>query len=149
MDGWPACIHATLELVPGACEKIAFDRLHVAKCLGDTVDPVRRQENRVLVKDGMDDLKGTQYAELTHSTNLSPKQQVRFKPLRTRTLKTARAWALKETALHVWPYIRRTWAYTGWEHWQSWAARCRLEPVKAAIRTSSLGHYQCNRSGGE
>ena len=34
MDMWPAYINATLERVPGAREKIAFDKFHVAKCRG-------------------------------------------------------------------------------------------------------------------
>ena len=33
MDMWPAFINATLEMVPGAESKIAFDKFHVAKYL--------------------------------------------------------------------------------------------------------------------
>lgn len=36
MDMWPAYINATLEHVPDAREKIAFDRFHVARCLADS-----------------------------------------------------------------------------------------------------------------
>ena len=35
MDMWPAFINATLEMVPGAESKIAFDKFHVAKYLGE------------------------------------------------------------------------------------------------------------------
>ena len=42
MDMWPAFINATLEMVPGAESKIAFDKFHVAKYLGEAVDKVRR-----------------------------------------------------------------------------------------------------------
>lgn len=41
MDMWPAYIKATQAHVPGADEKIAFDKFHVAKYLGDGVDKVR------------------------------------------------------------------------------------------------------------
>ena len=41
MDMWPAYISATLGEIPGAREKIAFDKFHVAKYLGDAVDQVR------------------------------------------------------------------------------------------------------------
>ena len=99
------------------------------------MDQVRRQENRALMKDGVEDLKGTKYDWLTNRANLSRQQQLRFKQLRTRTLKTARAWAIKETAMKLWHYVSRTWAYKGWERWLSWAVRCRLAPVKAAAAT--------------
>ena len=66
---------------------------------------------------------------------MSAKQKARFQQLRTSTLKTARAWAIKEMALQLWHYVHRTWARKGWERWLSWAMRCRLEPVKAAART--------------
>ena len=72
---------------------------------------------------------------MTHPANMSAKQKARFQQLRTSTLKTARAWAIKEMALQLWHYVHRTWAHKGWERWLSWAMRCRLEPVKAAART--------------
>ncbi len=46
MDMWPAFINATLESLPGAEEKIAFDKFHVARYLGEAVDKVRRQEHK-------------------------------------------------------------------------------------------------------
>lgn len=48
MDMWPAYISATLACVPDAEKKIAFDRFHVAKYLGEAVDKVRRQEHKAL-----------------------------------------------------------------------------------------------------
>lgn len=55
MDMWPAFINATLESVSGAEEKIAFDKFHVAKYLGEAVDKVRRQEHKRLMADGYED----------------------------------------------------------------------------------------------
>ncbi len=135
MDMWPAYINATLDHVPGADQKVAFDRFHVAKCLGDAVDKVRRQEHRALMKQGQEDLKGTKYDWLTNPANLSRKQKLRFQQLRTSTLKTARAWAIKEMAQRLWHYVHPTWARKGWKRWLSWAMRCRLEPIKAAAKT--------------
>ena len=45
MDMWPAFIKATLEQIPEAKNKIAFDKFHVAKYLGGAVDHVRKQEH--------------------------------------------------------------------------------------------------------
>ena len=69
------------------------------------------------------------------SMDMSDKQQARFQRLRTSTLKTVRAWAIKDMALQLRQYVHRTWARKGWKQWLSWAMRCRLEPVKAAART--------------
>ena len=75
MDMWPAFINAALEMVPGAESKIAFDKFHVAKYLGEAVDKVRREEHRKLMKAGKADLEGTKYDWLyvtVHSRPLLP-----------------------------------------------------------------------------
>ncbi len=61
MDMWPAFINATLESLPGAEEKIAFDTFHVARYLGEAVDKVRRQVHKALMAEGYEDLKGSKY----------------------------------------------------------------------------------------
>jgi len=135
MDMWPAFINATLESLPGAEEKIAFDKFHVAKYLGEAVDKVRRQEHKALMKAGHEDLKGSKYDWLTNPQNMTHKQKRRFKALRESTLKTARAWAIKELAMSLWRYVSKTWARKSWEQWLSWAVRSRLGPIKAVART--------------
>ena len=56
MDMWPAYIRATMNAIPDAAEKIAFDKFHVAKYLGNAVDKVRRVEHRALLAEGRTDL---------------------------------------------------------------------------------------------
>ena len=80
-----------IEMVPGAESKIAFDKFHVAKYLGEAVDKVRREEHRKLMKAGKADLKGTKYDWLSNPKNMTRRQKQRFKALRDSTLKTARA----------------------------------------------------------
>jgi len=99
MDMWPAYIGATLESLPDAEEKIAFDKFHVAKYLGDAVDKVRRVEHKALCAKGRDDLKGTKHRWLANPENMSFRQWRGFRALRESTLKTARAWAIKEFAM--------------------------------------------------
>lgn len=134
MDMWPAFINATLESIPGAEEKIAFDKFHVAKYLGEAVDKVRRQEHKALMAEGYDDLKGSKYDWLYNPGNMTHQQKIRFKMLRESTLKTARAWAIKELAMSLWHYVSKTWARKGWEQWLSWAVRSRLNPIKEVAR---------------
>ena len=135
MDMWPAFINATLECLPGAQEKIAFDKFHVAKYLGEAVDKVRRQEHKALLAEGHEDLKGSKYDWLYSPQNMTHKQKRRFKALRESTLKTARAWAIKELAMSLWHYVSKTWARKGWEQWLSWAVRSRLTPIKEVAKT--------------
>ena len=135
MDMWPAFINATLESIPEAEEKIAFDKFHVAKYLGEAVDKVRRQEHKALMSEGYEDLKGSKYDWLYNPENMTRKQKIRFKMLRESTLKTARAWAIKELAMSLWHYVSKTWARKGWEQWLSWAVRSRLNPIKEVAKT--------------
>ena len=135
MDMWPAFINATLESIPGAEEKIAFDKFHVAKYLGEAVDKVRRQEHKALMAEGREDLKGSKYDWLYNRANMSPDKRENFMALRQSTLKTARAWAIKELAMSLWGYVSRTWALKAWKRWLSWAMRCRLEPMKKVAKT--------------
>lgn len=135
MDMWPAYINATLDSLEGAQEKIAFDKFHVAKYLGEAVDKVRREEHKALMAEGHDDLKGSKYDWLYNPENMTHQQKHRFKVLRDRALKTARAWAIKELAMSLWHYLSKTWALKGWKKWLSWAFRSRLEPIRAVAKT--------------
>ncbi|MXZ51319.1 MAG: ISL3 family transposase [Rhodobacteraceae bacterium] len=134
MDMWPAYVNSTLKHVPDGDRKIAFDRFHVVRKLSEAVDKVRRQEHKSLQRMGMDDLKGTRYDWLINRRNMTSRQRHRFRHLRDSSLKTARAWAIRETAMSLWRYIHRGWALKGWKRWLSWAMRCRLEPMKEAAR---------------
>ncbi len=122
-------------------EKIAFDRFHVAKHLGDAVDHVRRQEHRQLMEAGDQTLKGTKYLWLTNPDSITkPAQVATFEALKQCSLKTARAWAVKEAAKGLWEFNSRATAESRWKQWIAWASRCRLEPIKkvAAMVKSHL-----------
>ena len=95
MDMWPAYIQATLASIPDAVQKIAFDKFHVAKALGEAVDNVRRQEHKALLREGNTLLKNSKHAWLTNPANMSSKQSCDFATLRTANLKTARTWAIR------------------------------------------------------
>ena len=69
-------------MVPGTESKIAFDKFHVAKYLGEAVDKVRREEHRKLMKGRKADLKGTKYDWLSNPKNMTRRQKQRFKALR-------------------------------------------------------------------
>ena len=61
LDMWEPYIQSTLEAVPLASSKIVFDRFHVMQHITEAVDVVRRRENRLLITEDDDRLKGTKY----------------------------------------------------------------------------------------
>jgi len=135
MDMWPAYIKATRQAIEGADLKIAFDRFHVAQYLGKGVDQVRRDEHRQLLKAGDQQLKGTKYQWLRNPTNMGWHQRRAFTSLRNSTLKTSRAWAMKDFAAQLWHYQHRTWAMKGWKRLINWMSRSRLAPMKKVAAT--------------
>jgi transposase len=133
MDMWDPYISSTRRHIPNAESKIAFDKFHVAKHLGDAVDRVRREEHKTLSEMGRDDLKKTRFMWLMNPENMPWKMWVSFKSLRESSLKTAKAWMIKEIAMNMWDYRSRGWALKGWTQLIKWAKRSRLEPVIKVI----------------
>ena len=142
MDMWAPYIEATREQLPEADEKIVFDKFHIVKHLSDAVDKVRRQENKILRKEGDDTLVGTKYQWLVNPANRAPEQRAAFNELKSSNLKTARAWALKETLMDLWSYTYEGSARKFFRRWFAWATRSRLKPIKSVAQMikSHLGH---------
>jgi transposase len=134
MDMWDPYIAATRKYVPGADEKIVFDKFHISKHLNEAVDKVRRHEHKELRSAGDDSLKGTKYSWLKNPTNFSSKSWRDFSPLRKSNLRTARGWAIKETFRDFWDYTYPKAAERFFNRWYSWAIRSRLTPIKKAAR---------------
>lgn len=130
MDMWPAFIRAILQVVPGGEGKVCFDRFHVSQHMGNGVDKVRRQEHRKMLENGGESvLTKTKYDWLRTSKNIDNRSRRDFMALTKMALKTARAWAMKETAAGLWDYASRTWAEKAWKQLIGWMDRSRLGPM--------------------
>jgi transposase len=127
MDMWEAYIAAVENKLPDA--EIAFDRFHVAMHLNDAVDKVRREEHRKFRASGNDLLKGTKYLWIQNEENMTPENVEALSSLKNKSLRVARAWAIKEMARHLWYYRSRGWAEKVWKRWLGWVQRCRLQPM--------------------
>lgn len=134
MDMWEPYIRSTTAHLPDAHRKIVFDKYHVAQHLNEAVDKVRRQEHRELAAEGKDWLKGTKYHWLRNPKNFAREKWRQFGELRESVLKTARAWALKETAMRLFGLHYRGAAERNFRAWYGWAIRSRLEPIKRVAR---------------
>jgi transposase len=133
-DMWDPYISSIREHVPGADGKIVFDKFHIAQHLGEAVDRVRRKENKILRAAGDDRLTGTRYDWLRNPAAMEAKDRREFAELRTSGLKTARAWALKETAMALYSYVYERPARKHFRWWHGWAVRSRLQPMIEVAR---------------
>jgi transposase len=130
LDMWDPYVASLREHLPEAEKKIVFDKFHIAKHLGEAVDRVRRREHKVLKAEGDDRLTGTKYDWLRNPASMDAEQKRGFAELRQSELKTARAWALKETAMDLFEYVYEKPARKHFHWWYSWAVRSRLQPIK-------------------
>ena len=133
LDMCQAYINACNHFVPEAAKKMVFDRFHIMSHMLDAVDRVRKRENRELQGRGDNTLAKSRYLWLYSRENVPPKSVDRFKELKDAQLRTARAWAIKESLRDLWGYTSETWARKFWKRWNFWATHSKLpEVIKAA-----------------
>ncbi len=135
MDMWDPYVASVSGHLREGSKKIVYDKFHIAKHLGDAVDKVRRHENRTLRAAGDDRLTGTRYDWLRNPAAMEPADRKAFAELRHSGLKTARAWALKETAMALFSYRYERPARKHFRWWHGWAVRSRLRPMLEVART--------------
>jgi transposase len=126
MDMWPAFESAVREKLPEA--DIVYDKFHISGYLNKAVDDVRKQEHRELMAKGEDTLKGTKYQWLRNFPDL--RSEPAFRELYSATLKTSRAWRLKESFAGFWDYRYMAAAEKFFADWHKQVKRSRLEPLK-------------------
>ena len=126
MDMWDPYVDSVRNHLGEADKKIVFDKFHLAQHLGEAVDRVRRREHKELKGEGDERLTGSKYAWLRNPATMDAKQRREFAILRQSELKTARAWALKETAMALYHYVYEKPARKHFQWWYNWAMHSRL-----------------------
>src|SRR5439155_23136474 len=124
--------------VPDGDLKIVFDKFHVMRHVTEAMDQVRRREQREqreqreLRARGDRRLTGTKFLWLktrVGRADFTAASRRQFRRLRASTLKSARAWAMKEAFRHIWDYRSIDAARAFFDRWQAWAVRSRLKPM--------------------
>jgi transposase len=140
MDMWQPYLASTQKQAPEA--EIVHDKFHVSKHLNEAVDQVRRRENKTLKAAGDERLVGSKQLWLFNPKNLSHKRKRELKALKEQTLKTGRAWAIKEHFRRFWRYVYPTSAADFFSDWYGWAVRSQLPPIvaKAKMLKRHLDH---------
>ncbi len=133
MDIWDPYVASTREHLPESDKKIVYDKFHIAAHLSKAVDQVRRAENKRPRASGDERLSGTKYVWPRHPASFSEDAWREFR-VRESDLKTARAWALKETVMRLFDYRRESAARAFFTPWREWARRSRLTPMVAVAR---------------
>jgi transposase len=126
MDMSVSYIAAIKDIVPNAEMKICFDRFHVSQSLNNALSKVRAEENRGLRKAGDNTLTGKKFDFARSSELIDNRTRPDFMEIAKSTLKTARAWAIKEAAFKLWNYTYMQSAINAWKRLIGWMARCRI-----------------------
>lgn len=135
MDMWAPFIAATKAYAREAEGKIVFDQFHVMRQVLDAVDKVRKDENREFRELGNERLKGAKYLWLWSQENIPDWRKVEFETLRSKNLRTSRAWGIKENIRRLWDIPMEEDMRAHFKRWYFWATHSRLEPIKKAAKT--------------
>jgi transposase len=126
---------------------ISFDRFHVVALANEAMDAVRREEMRTqsaAVREALGStdrkvLKGLMWGMRKNPVGWSSKQTEAMHWLQHSSLKSARAWRLKQALREVYAGAlaanNEEQASTALRAWLSWARRCRLVPFKRLAKT--------------
>lgn len=139
MDMWQPFMESTRVACPNA--EVVHDKFHVSKYLGEAVDKVRRQENKALIEEGKDTLKGTRQLWLYALENLPKDKSATFPSLQKEDLQTGRAWSIKENFRHFWECKTIEDAEVYFRSWYSWSTHSKLAPI-AKVATMLKRHLE-------
>jgi transposase len=121
-DMWPAYLKGVRERFPDAT--LVFDRYHVMTMINHAVDLVRRDESKEQKA-----LKNTRYIWLKNNGNLTQKQLEKVESLSRMSLKTFRAYRIKEALRQLWNFHNKEDAEKFLKKWYFWATHSRLNPI--------------------
>ena len=134
MDMWEAYFIALRKHLPGWEAKTVIDRYHLMVRIGRALDQVRAKEHRELKQVGDRSLKRSRYLWLHSRENLRGVPAERLEALLHKPLRTARAWALKESFRELWDQPTITAAAEHFRQWYYWATHSRLWPMIQAAK---------------
>ena len=134
IDMWEPFVVSVSSNLKNGRDKIVFDIFHVMRHISEAVDTVRRREHKRLLSAGDKTLARSKYLWLYREENVPEKHRERFESLRSMNLKTARAWAIKESLRALWSYKSLRWAVWYWKRWYYWATHSRLHPIIKVAR---------------
>lgn len=110
--------------------EIVFDRFHVMKLVNETLDKVRREEQ----KDNPL-LKGTRYAWLHNPESATEDQAEQLKSLTKLNLRTAKAYQIRLALRDIYEISDFRQAEIALKKWYFWATHSRIKPIIKTAKT--------------
>ena len=129
VDMSPAFLASLKSNLPGWQGKVVHDAFHLVKQMNEAVNTTRKQEHLELISKKDRRLVGTRQLWLYGEENLTDRHLERFEAMKDISLKTGRAWSIKEVFREFLSSPSRKEAQECFKLWYQWAIRCRLPAV--------------------
>jgi len=128
MDMWKAFIKSTKEKAPQTA--ILFDKFHVMRHLGESLDKVRKMEYGRLAGKDRSYIKGQKYTLLSNKENLTLDGRKALKKLLKANKRLNTAYLLKESFGQLWDYQTEGWARRFFDNWKESLKWQKLVPYE-------------------
>lgn len=132
MDMWQAFEKSTRKNAPQAA--ILYDKFHVMRHLGESLDEVRKMEYARLSGEDRSYIKGQKYTLLSNWDNLTLEGRQALKKLLKANKRINVAYLLKESFGQLWSYETEGWARRFFENWKGSLKWQRLKPFGRFIK---------------
>jgi len=129
MDMSPAYRKATLQYVPDARKKIAFDHFHIAQSLTDALSATRKAEMRTVDMHLRQEAHQSRFHWLRNRHTLTDIQREKLNRLTMALSDTALVWYFKEKARDIWKGNRVRGAKAAWQEWIGLAKASSIRPL--------------------
>jgi transposase len=120
--------------VPGAEEKLVFDRFHIVGRRNESVNDVRKREHHQLSEGERGPLSGIRFWWPYDRKHLREWHREGFDALQAVNLKSGRVYAIKGGLRDLWSPDSSITGRACWRWWYFWATHSRLAPVIGVAR---------------
>jgi transposase len=134
VDMSPSFLSSLKSKLPDWGEKVVHDAFHLVQHMNEAVNKTRKVEHAALMKNKDERLKGTRQLWLFGEENLEERHLARFEALKDLSLKTGRAWSIKELFREFLGSSDREEGQASFKLWYQWAIRCRLPAVEKVAK---------------
>lgn len=141
MDMNAGYIRAARLNLPEAVSKIAFDRFHVAKQLGEVVDKTRQTELPRMAVEVRRRAKGNRFLWQYGEKWMTEQRQEKLSWLRGQMQLTSQCWVLKELARAIWSRAYSEQSHRDWLQWIALASNSDVHVMRNVAKTISKRLY--------
>lgn len=134
VDMSPSFLSSLKSNLPRWSEKVVHDAFHLVKHMNEAVNATRKREHAELMQAKDKRLAGTRQLWLFGEENLKASHLERFEALKDLSLKTGRAWSIKEVFREFLSSSDREEGAACFKLWYQWAIRCRLPALEKVAK---------------